>query len=74
MLAAENVLGRHRVDFLDRLTPKEVQELASNPHLRVLQTTTPVSFSTWELLNQNLFALRPHIELRSTASILRRVI
>src|SRR5437870_428084 len=64
MLAADNVLDRHRVEFLDRLTPKEVHELASNPNLQVLQTARPVSFSTWELLNQNLFALRPDIELR----------
>jgi Peptidase family S58 len=64
MLANNKVLDRHRVEFLDCLTPKEVHELASNPSLRVLQTASPVSFPTWELLNQNLFALRPDIELR----------
>lgn len=64
MLATDKVLDRHRVEFLDRLTPKEVHELASNPNLRVLQTARPVSSQTWELLNQNLFALRPDIELR----------
>jgi hypothetical protein len=38
--------------------------LASNPSIRILQTARPVSLPTWELLNQNLFALRPDIELR----------
>jgi len=64
MLATDKPLGKDRVEFLDRLTPKEVHELASNPNLRVLQTARPVSSPTWELLNQNLFALRPDIELR----------
>ena len=64
MLATDKPLGKDRVEFLDRLTPKEVHELVSNPNLRVLQTARPVSSPTWELLNQSLFALRPDIELR----------
>jgi Leucine-rich repeat (LRR) protein len=57
-------LGKHRIEFFDRLTQKEVQDLATNPNLRILQTASPVSSETWELLNQNLFALRPDVELR----------
>jgi Leucine-rich repeat (LRR) protein len=64
MLATDKQLGKHRVEFLDRLTQKEVHDLAANPELRILQTARPVSAQTWELLNQNLFALRPEIELR----------
>jgi hypothetical protein len=64
MLATNNELGKHRVEFLDRLTQKEVHDLATNPNLRILQTARPVSSETWELLNQNLFALRPDVELR----------
>lgn len=56
--------GKDRVEFFDRLTQKEVHDLATNPNLRILQTARPVSSETWELLNQNLFALRPEVELR----------
>src|ERR1700689_1322666 len=64
MLATDKRLGKHRVEFFDRLTQREVHDLATNPNLRILQTARPVSARTWELLNQNLFALRPEIELR----------
>jgi len=64
MLATDKRLDRHRVEFLDRLTPKEVHDLATNPNLRILQTARPVSSETWGLLNQNLFVLRPDVELR----------
>jgi hypothetical protein len=61
---ADKQLDKHRVEFLDRLTHEEVRDLATNPNLRTLQTARPVSSETWELLNQNLFALRPDVELR----------
>jgi hypothetical protein len=64
MLATDKQLGKHRVEFLDRLTQREVHDLATNPNLRILQTARPVSPQTWELLNQSLFALRPDVELR----------
>jgi hypothetical protein len=64
MRATDNPSGKHRVEFFDRLTKKEVHELATNPDLRILQTARPMSSETWELLNQHLFALRPDVELR----------
>lgn len=64
MSATDKTLGKDRVEFFDRLTEKEVNNLATNPNLRILQTARPVSSETWELLNQNLFALRPDVELR----------
>ncbi len=64
MLATDKLLGKDRVEFFDRLTQREVLNLATNPNLRILQTARPVSPQTWELLNQNLFALRPDVELR----------
>jgi hypothetical protein len=64
MLATDNVVDRHRVKFSDGLSQKEVHDLATNPNLHILQTASPVSTQTWELLNRNLFALRPDIELR----------
>ena len=64
MLATDKPLGKDRVEFFDRLTQREVHDLATNPNLRILQTARPVSHQTWELLNQILFALRPEIELR----------
>ena len=64
MLATDKPLGKNRVEFFDRLTQKEVHDLATNPNLRVLQTARPVSSETWDLLNQNLFTIRPDVELR----------
>jgi len=64
MLATDKQLGKHRVEFLDRLTQREVDDLSKNPDLRILQAARPVSSDTWELLNESLFALRPDVELR----------
>ena len=64
MPATDKQLDKHRVEFFDRLTHEEVRDLATNPNLRTVQTARPVSSETWELLNQNLFALRPDVELR----------
>lgn len=64
MLAADKPSGKQRVEFFDRLTEKEVHDLRTNHSLRILQTARPVSSQTWELLNQNLFAIRPDVELR----------
>ena len=64
MLMTDKPLSKNRVEFFDRLIQKEVHDLATNPNLRVLQTARPVSLETWELLNQNLFARRPDVELR----------
>jgi|HubBroStandDraft_6_1064221.scaffolds.fasta_scaffold68276_2 hypothetical protein len=60
----EKLRDKSRVEFLDRLTTAEVHDLATNPNLKVLQTARPVSLPTWELLNQNLFATRPDVQLR----------
>lgn len=64
MLATDEALGKQRVEFFDQLTQKEVYRLATNPNLRILQTTRPVSRETWELLNEDLFALRSDVQLR----------
>jgi hypothetical protein len=57
-------LDRHRVEFSNNLTGKEVDQLVSDSDIRTLQCSSPVGLDTWDLLNRNLFALRPEIELR----------
>ena len=60
----EKRLDPHRVDFSSHLTEKEVEQLVSDPDIRTLQCSSPVGLDTWDLLNRNLFARRPEIELR----------
>jgi hypothetical protein len=57
-------LDPKRVEFTRNLTPGEVEQLISDPDIRVLQCSTPVEPNTWDLLNRNLFIRRPEIELR----------
>ena len=57
-------LDRHRVDFSSDLAEREVEQLVSDPDIRTLQCSSPVRLDTWDLLNRNLFARRPEIELR----------
>jgi len=51
-------------NFSGRLTHEEVDQLAGDLDVRVLQCSSPVELDTWDLLNQNLFAQRSDIELR----------
>jgi len=55
----EKRVDRTRVEFVRNLTYREVEQL-----IRVLQCSSPVEAETWDLLNRNLFAHRPEIELR----------
>lgn len=55
---------RHRVNFTQTLTRGEVEQLVSDPDIRVLQCDSPVETDTWDLLNLILFTRRPEIELR----------
>jgi len=45
------------------LTIADVQELAAEPGLRIMQTASPVDGETWELINEELLA-RPEVEIR----------
>jgi hypothetical protein len=62
-LAAKR-FDRNRVEFSGHLTGKEVEQLASDLDIRTLQCSSPVGLDTWDILNRNLFARRPEIELR----------
>jgi hypothetical protein len=60
----KNNLSRGRVDFTHSLSDEEVESLAADPGLKILQTSAPVDAETWDLLNDGLFALRSDVELR----------
>jgi Leucine-rich repeat (LRR) protein len=62
-LARERV-DRHRIGFAEGLTAQEIDEVVSDPKVRILQCASSVDSRTWDLLNRNLFPLRPEIELR----------
>jgi hypothetical protein len=67
------MLGRHaaferieptRVVFGDAVTERDLEGLAGDPWIKVLQCSAPVSDSTWERLNTHFFAQRPDVQLR----------
>jgi hypothetical protein len=64
MPIAAKQLDRHRVEFHESLTAREIDGLATNPDVQTLQTASAVEPQTWEMLNKNLFPHRPDIELR----------
>jgi len=60
----EKRVDRTRIEFARNLTSGEVEQLVSDPDIRVLQCSSPVETDTWDLLNRNLFTRRPEIKLR----------
>jgi hypothetical protein len=61
---AQRFVTRQRLAFEGELTRHEIDQIALNPAVKVLQCSTPVPAQTWELLNECLFSSRPDIELR----------
>ena len=57
-------VGGGRVEFATSLQAVDVEALAADPTLSVLQTSSPVEPGTWDLLNERLFSTRPDVELR----------
>jgi hypothetical protein len=53
-----------RAVFARSLRAAEVDALAADPQLCVLQTSSPVDTATWDLLNDRFFTKRPEVELR----------
>lgn len=53
-----------RHTFEASLTRAEIDALASDRNLKVLQTAGPVDDATWERLNEGLFTARPEVYLR----------
>jgi hypothetical protein len=64
MPLATKRIDRHLVEFAERLTVAEIDDLASDPDIRRLQCASPVEAHTWNLLNKKFFPSRPEVELR----------
>jgi len=62
-MSKQKVLPR-RVQLKPNLTFAGVQQLAAEPGLRILQTSSPVDGKTWELINEKLLVSRPEVEIR----------
>jgi hypothetical protein len=60
----ERRISVDRVDFRGALSTEEVDELASDMRVRVLQASEPAPQTTWNLLNERFFARRPDVQLR----------
>jgi hypothetical protein len=60
----QRFVGRQRLAFEGELTRGEIEQIAANLAIKVLQCSTPVPAGTWELLNEFLFSSRPDIQLR----------
>jgi hypothetical protein len=50
--------------FHGSVTPAEITDLINDPDIRIVQASTTVDSSTWDLLNNALFSTRPDIKLR----------
>src|SRR5262249_32275394 len=57
-------LSPARIDFHGSLIPREVNEIAGDSTVRVLQASSPIELETWDLLNEALFPRRADITLR----------
>jgi hypothetical protein len=57
-------IDRQRLEFQKKLTPVEVEGIALDPEVKVVQCSSPVTLQTWDLLNEILFAIRPEVKLR----------
>ena len=51
-------------NFQGSVSPDEVKELLLDPDVEIVQTSSPADTATWDLLNQEFFAVRPDIKLR----------
>jgi len=65
----QRFVGRQRLAFEGELTRGEIEQIAVNPAIKVLQCSTPVPVQTWELLNEFLFSLRPTLSCGCTVFI-----
>jgi hypothetical protein len=52
------------LQFAETLTIEEINQIAADPKVKVLQTFSVVDSQTWDLLNEHLFLRRPDIQLR----------
>jgi hypothetical protein len=59
MPAGAQRMDPHRVQFRGTLTAGEIDALAEDPKIGVLQTSEPMSATVWSLLNDSFFARRP---------------
>jgi hypothetical protein len=64
MPLSDKNLSVGRVDFSTSLSVEEVDSLAADPQLAILQTSAAVESDTWDLLSERLFSERPDVELR----------
>ncbi|HZK81924.1 MAG TPA: hypothetical protein VFC46_12675 [Humisphaera sp.] len=64
MPVAVKSISKGRVEFGGSLTSEEIDSLISDPHLEILQTSSPVDTETWKALNDRLFSLRHDVDLR----------
>jgi hypothetical protein len=53
-----------RAEFTGGVSSSELDALAANAALKVLQTSEPVAPSSWPLLDEAFFSRRPDVELR----------
>jgi hypothetical protein len=45
-------IDRQRLEFQEKLTTVEVEGIALDPEVKVVQCSSPVTLQTWDLLNE----------------------
>lgn len=60
----QRFVDRQRLEFEGKLTRAEIEQIALDPEVKVVQCSSPVVPQTLDLFNEILFPRRPEIELR----------
>jgi hypothetical protein len=63
-MPAYTFVGPDRVEFSDPLTKSDIDKLAANLTIKVLQCSRPLNEANWGLLNSEFFPQRPDVQLR----------
>lgn len=58
------IISPERIQFHKKISKKEIDRIVENKNIQVLQTWTPVSNKSWQLINDILLVNRPDIEVR----------
>lgn len=64
MPLADRTISKDRLGFNKSISKNEIKSIISNKDVKTLQTSSPVSEKSWDLINNYLIPARPDIEIR----------
>lgn len=64
MPLADKAISKDRLGFNKSISISEIKSIISSKNVKTLQTSSPVSEKSWDLINNYLIPARPDIEIR----------